>query len=120
MATSDRNEPGLVGYIGLAVIVVIVGTFGYVVYRWVSPTPPKPAVISLSAYFVDQGGNPLASDAVSDSHHLKIKGAVHQDGKPLKDGTVRLTASRQDYSFQQAIALDLKNGEFGTEDPAFR
>ncbi|HWP52981.1 MAG TPA: hypothetical protein VN476_02550, partial [Pyrinomonadaceae bacterium] len=102
---------------GCLTLIVAVAIIGSIVYsRYVGKS--QPVVISLSAYFVDDSGNPLIASNDFNGH-LKIKGQVYQSGKPL-EGNVRLTVSKEDDSFQQGISLDLKGGAFESEDPAFR
>ena len=102
---------------GCLVLIFLIGIGGWVGYsKYLGKS--QPVVISLSAYFVDDSGNPLISSNDFNGH-LKIKGQVYQSGKPL-EGNVRLTVSKEDDSFQQGISLDLKGGAFESEDPAFR
>jgi len=105
----------LFGCVFLLIVAAAIGTFVYSKYFGKS----QPVVVSLSAYFVDDSGNPLIS-ADDSNGHLKIKGQVYLTGKPLEQGNVRLTVSKEDDSFQQAVSLDLKGGMFESDDAAFR
>src|SRR5260370_58806 len=116
MATSTKtreDDPGLVGYVGLAILLGLVSWAIYTAYS--TYLKARPAVVALSAYFVDN----LATWKDPKGSHLKIQGEVHQAGQPVKDGNVRLTVNKQDNSFQQAVSVDMKNGKFESEDPAF-
>jgi hypothetical protein len=107
-----REDPGFVGCIGLA---IILGLIGWGIHGVTTYLKKPPAVVSLSAYFVD---NPKTWKDPS-GRHLRIQGEVHQIGEAVKDGNVQLTASKQDSSFQQTISVELKNGKFEAEEPAF-
>src|ERR1700741_1103819 len=49
-----------------------------------------------------------------------LRGEARQAGQLLKNGSVRLTVGKQDHLFEQAVSLDLKDGQFETQDEAFR
>src|SRR5439155_720081 len=51
---------------------------------------------------------------------LKVRGTVSQTGKQIDEGNVRLTVWKVDGSFQQAVAIGIKGGQFETDDVAFR
>ena len=108
---TNDEEPGLLGYLSLAVFFALVVWGVYAVYsRFLRA--PAPA-ISLSGYFMDSVGS------TKDGRNLKIKGDVHLAGQPLKEGSVRLTVTRQEPAFEQSVSADLKNGRFEIEDPSF-
>jgi hypothetical protein len=114
---ADEN-PGLVGWIGALLFFLAIGYGLYQLYA--TYLKSRPAVVSLSAYFVDDPAN-TAVPADCAATHLKIAGNVYQAGQPLKSANVRLTVTKQDRTFQQTIAVDLeKTGAFKSEDAAFR
>ena len=109
--------------LGSAIIVAILAGLGYGAYKIYNQlSPPVPAVISLSAYFVDDTGAPvLPASPDSFKAHLKIKGDVSQRGELVKSGNVRITVSSPGNGlFQQSVYIPFQNGHFETEDPAFR
>jgi hypothetical protein len=117
MANSSTDSSGSFG--GCLVLFIIVIAAGSFIYERYFASKTQPVVISLSAYFVDNAGNPITSKDVTGSH-LKIKGDVHVGGKALDTGTVRLTVRELDDSFQQAISTDIKAGHFEIDDPSLR
>ena|SRR5947209_7114435 len=72
---------------------------------------PVPAVVSLSAYFVDDAGAPVSSESPNyEKSHIRIKGDVSQDGQPIKAGGVRVTvSSTKNDLFQQSVSLPREN-----------
>lgn len=108
-------EGALIGFVFLLLI-------GFGIYEGVTEIRkyykgPAP-VIALSAYFVDETGNPI-SDSKTTNSHLRISGEVTESGAPLKVGKVRLTVGTLDQTFQQSVIVDLKDGHFESQDPAF-
>ena len=110
--STNNEEPGFLGYLSLGVFLVVIAWGMYGVYSRFFRIP-APA-ISLSAYFVDGTGGTQYGPS------LKIRGQAYLIGQPLKDGSVRLTVSRQEPAFEQSVLTDLKNGGFEIEDPSFR
>jgi hypothetical protein len=108
---------------GLVVIAAVFAAIGYsirFVYR--KYFSPAPAVVSLSAYYVDDSGVAVSpEDSNYTRSHLRIRGDITRDGQPPKSGNVRLTvSSTKNELFRQSISLAMQAGHFETEDPAFR
>lgn len=117
MAQSNTsNDSPIIGCIFLLAMVIVGGIF---VYKYFFPSTTRPAETSLSAFFVDDSGNPLVNKE-SVGGKLKIKGQAYQAGKPLTAGTVEVTVNTLDDSFRQSISVELKSGQFETDDQAFR
>lgn len=112
-----REEPGLVGYLGFLIILAILAYSihaGYTAYL-----NHRPVIVSLSAHFVDGSSSPARFQDAS-GKHLEIRGEVYQAGKQLREGQVRLTVSMENRTFSQSVSVDLKNGQFESDDPAFQ
>ena len=108
--------------LGLVLVVIALGVFGYAAYAIIGiftrpASGPSAIEASVSAYFVDDAGKPLLG--LREPGHLKIQGTIYQGGQPLKSGTVRITVATADNSFRQSVLAPLTNGAFQTEDPAF-
>ena len=112
--TSSNDSP-IFGCLFL-IFLVIAGGIG--LYRYFFPSKTQPITISLSAFYVDESGNPVASKEAPG--HLKIKGQAYQTGKPLPGGMVELTVNTLDDSFRQSVSTEVKSGQFEIDDPAFR
>ena len=84
-----QEEPESGGWreilLGVIVIVALIGAVYYSI-RFVYETyfAPAPATISLSAYFVDDSGAPVSSDAPNyETSHLKVRGDVFRGGEAV-------------------------------------
>ena len=109
--------------LGLVVIAAVFSGIGYSIrFVYKKYFTPAPAVVSLSAYYVDDSGVTVSpEDSNYAKSHIKIRGDISQDGQPLKGGNVRLTvSSTRNELFRQSISLAMQAGHFETEDPAFR
>src|SRR4051794_18053688 len=108
----SKSKPAL--WVGALVLLVILALIGLVLYGAYSyffkPPPPAPTAISLSAYFGDADKSPVLSgdSQTCNDSLLWIRGKVYQSGQPVSDGSVRLTAKKQDETFDQSIFVDLK------------
>jgi hypothetical protein len=110
--SASNEEPGVLGYLSLAVVIFIIAWAIYAGYaRFLRPPAP---VISLSAYFLD------TTNGTANSPELKIRGQAHLNGHALKDGDVRLTVTRQEPPFEQSVLTDLKAGVFEVGDSSFK
>jgi hypothetical protein len=83
---------------------------------------PAPGVVSLSAYFVDDLGIPVPTDAPNSAKsHIRVKGDISQGGQLIKNGSVSLTiSSASNALFRQSVYIPFQSGHFETDDPAFR
>ena len=124
MADQEQPTGWLETLLGFVIIIaIIVGVVYLVRLSYAKFYKPAPVVVSLSAYFVDESGNPIGSESRSyeEHSHLKIKGDVYQAGKPIS-GNARVTviSISKDNLFQESISIPFQNGHFETDDPAFR
>jgi hypothetical protein len=121
---SQENPDRFATVIGALIIICVVGTAIYGIDRLVSTfTQPAPtAQVSLSAYFVDDAGNPVhgADTAGYATSHIRIEGEVDRNGQPVNDGRARITAAIRDRAFDQSVTVPVVKGVFLTEAPAFR
>ena len=114
-----KEESPWVGVIVLVVFLLVLWGIGRGLVAWVREyRNGPPPVIALSAYFADDSGNPVTKEDTPS--HLKIVGQISRTSKALADGKVRLTVGTLDQAFQQTIIVDLKDGNFGSEDAALR
>src|SRR5712692_7335053 len=118
--SSKKNgeETPWIGLIALLFVLIVFWAIGKGLVNWVREfRNGPPPVIALSAYFADDSGNPVTTENFPNGH-LKIVGQVQRTGKALAAGKVRLTVGTLDQGFQQTIIVDLKDGDFGTDDAA--
>lgn len=117
MAETKENETlnTVVGCIFLLIVgAAVLWAINWAYAKWVK----SPAgTVSLTAYFVDQSEKPVSSD--DKQGQLKIRGEAYQVGKPVTDGSAKITVSKQDSSFEQAVVVPVKDGKFEKKDDAF-
>lgn len=111
-----NTDPGAWAYIIVIGVIALI-TWG-IIALYNKLTRTEPAVVSLSAYFVDGQGAVVGADS-DESAQLLIKGDVHQAGAPLDPGIVRLFVAKQAPGFAQAVSVPLQNGRFEIKDAAF-
>lgn len=124
VAMAEEQQKGgrqetLIGIAALIVIILFLGSVGYLVYA--KFLKPVPVTVSISAYFVDDSGEPVnAPDSPGYAQsHIKVQGSVYQGEKPVSNGTVRISISTSNEAFRQSVSVPLKDGRFEAEDPAF-
>lgn len=114
--SNTSNDSPVIGCIFLLAL-MIGGGIG--VYKYFFPSTAQPLTTSLSAFFVDESGNPIVNKEAAEGR-LKIRGQAYQAGKPLPAGIAQVTVSTLDDSFRQSISVEMKSGQFETDDQAFR
>jgi hypothetical protein len=123
MGSSQDNE-NVYAVVGMVVILGLLLAVGYAIHAAAGffSKPSQTALVSLSAYFVDELGNPVyASDGRSYANaHIHISGEVDRAGEPVSAGRVLITAEVRAEEFSQSVSVPLVNGQFFTESPAFR
>ena len=121
----DENRDGgwLETLLGFGIIALVVwGMYASVHFVYTKYFQRPPAVIALSAYFVDDSGHAIPVEgALAVKSHLKIKGDISVGSQPVNAGNVNVTISSLGGGiFRQSVYLQIKDGHFETEDAAFR
>ncbi|MGA2964547.1 MAG: hypothetical protein ABSD96_23035 [Candidatus Korobacteraceae bacterium] len=121
---SQKNDDLVATVVGAIILLALLGGATYGIHRIVSAfeEPAPTALVSLSAYFVDDAGKLVdaATAAGYAPSHIRIEGEVDRNGQPVGDGRVRITATIRDKAFDQSVTVPLVKGAFFTEAPAFR
>lgn len=97
------------------IILAVLAVIGYSIrFAYKKYFSPAPAVVSLSAYYVNDSGSPVSTEDLNYAKsHIRINGDISQDGQPVKAGNVRITvSSTKNELFRQSISLPLQAGHF--------
>jgi hypothetical protein len=122
MPDEERDGGWQETLLGFGVIALVLWGAYWSIHLATKYFQPPSAVISLSAYFVDDSGNAIpAEGANSIKAHLKVKGDVSVGGQLVKGGSVNLTIGDVgEGMFRQSVYLAFKDGHFESDDPSFR